>query len=794
MKKLSFIILTLIAGSPLLAQNWTGAVNSDWNNAANWSSAPSNGDDVEIDPANYTGAMASPVITVASNFSPAEMLIQNGAHLTISANLSASDRVEVLGEGTIVTITAGTFALTGGGNNGRLIFAEDAHLQMEGGNLTSTQRLLFELGASGEVNAGTITVGETIALVDGSANASSKLVQNGGTIITNGEFGFENEAGEYFPAFEQTGGELHVNGTMLWLGAVPGSGRGYVRSTGGTIFVTGAIGNDPASTMGMQIELSGNTALLQNSGTSVDALAGDSIIVKNGAQWVETNTVTWQNEGIFHAAGDGLFTSGNTTLTGTGSYQFDRLNVPAAKTLSHVTPATISVSGDLEVSGVFNHNSNRLILNGALQQEITATTLGLNLYDLQVNNAANGIADGGYGITLNSNLYISHSFDLEDGIIESVASATVKLLDNATVTGGSDTTFVAGSMEKTGNDAIEFPVGSIPDRYRPLSISAPATVSTVVRVTYQPVAYADLVPAETPLQSVSAIEYWDLSRTGSTDLFTATVGWNDAAQSGLTNCNDISMTVWNGTQWGFVPSGTTGLCGGNNAGTLFSSALLPVVGPIAIGFTENVNQNPVQLCAGESITVGANIYAASGVYIDVLEDMNGNDSTVVTILTVYEPLTVTITNNITSLMANAANVTSFQWIDCNNGNAIIPGAAAAGFVPAVNGSYAVIVSANGCSDTSICAIVDELGLAENAMENVLLYPNPVSGEGKLTLSTTEAKSFEIYTMEGRKIAPKSVTLSETSVFIQLPDLQSGTYLLKADQANGQLFVKRFIVN
>ena len=69
------------------AQNWTGAVSSDWNNAANWSDWPLGGENITVDPASYSGAAASPVIGTASVFAPDRLYVMNGAELTIAANL-----------------------------------------------------------------------------------------------------------------------------------------------------------------------------------------------------------------------------------------------------------------------------------------------------------------------------------------------------------------------------------------------------------------------------------------------------------------------------------------------------------------------------------------------------------------------------------------------------------------------------------------------------------------------------------------------------------------------------------
>lgn len=786
MKKITSLVLTLISAAPLVAQNWTGAISSDWNNPANWSANPTNGGDIMIDPANYTGLMAEPVVTGPSSFTPGKINVQNGSKLTISGTLNAGNRVGVIGQGAEIRITTGgSFSLNGAGNNARLIFVDDAHLQMDGGLLNVGQRLLFEFGSTGEVNAGTVVVGETLALVDGSNLGSSRLVQNGGTITTNEEFGFENEEGIYFPTFEQTGGSLYVNGSLLWLGAAPGAGRGYLRSTGGTIQVTGTVGNEAGSTMGMHIELSGNNTLFENVGNAVTLLAGDSIIVRNGAEWRDILTVSWQSAGVFHASADALFQSGNSTISGTGSYQFGKLTVPGGKSFVHTTPQVVAASGDLLVNGVFNHNANELILNGTQPQSVSGLA-GLSFHDLEVANES-------AGVELVNNLSITHHLELTDGIVTVLPGATLKIGNNATVAGGTDTTFVAGYMEKTGNQAIEFPLGSAPGRYRPLSVSAPASASTVIRTAYKHSTFPILTPVEAPLQTVSTIEYWDLSRTGSADLFSAGIGWNDASESGLTDCANLSLSVWNGTQWAFVASTIEGLCDGTGAGTLAAAAALPAVGPLTIGFMQNVTQNPVEICAGTSFSIGSSTYSTSGVYIDILEDINGNDSTVVTILTVKAPIVTTVTNHTTYLAADATGA-SYQWIDCNDNYAAIAGETQFEFHPAVNGSYAVIITIGDCSDTSACTTISQLGLKEHTAGQVSLSPNPTEGNGKLAIRAAAAIGFyEIRIPDGRTVAAQTLEAKETQFSIALPELPAGVYLLMTGSDQTISSTRRFVV-
>ncbi len=556
--------------------------------------------------------------------------------------------------------------------------------------------------------------------------------------------------------------------------------------------------NDPTSTMGMYLELSGNATILEHEGNSVSLLAGDSIVTSNGAQWRNINVATWSNTGVFHATSGSVFDAGNVTiLTGTGGYQFAKLDISTPSVLQQTVPM-IAVSEDLIATGTYSVVNNKLLLNGTQQQPVTGPVAGLDLFDLEVNNTANGPTDGGYGIALQTNMNIRNNLHFTDGIIEQIPTATITVVDNATVTGFSDTTFVAGYISKTGDDAFTFPLGTVPNRYRPLTITAPATATTIVRAGYRFEANSILTPVEFPLQTISTLEYWDLSRTGSSDLFSVTAGWNDASASGLVNCDDIALTVWDGSQWGFVASTASGLCNGENAGALTSVANLPVVGTLTIGFTENVHQNVIELCPGESITVGDNTYDISGVYTDVLEDSNGEDSVVVTILTVLDPVIVTVTDNITHLVASSPNATHFQWIDCNNGNAPIPGAESAEYYPTVNGSYAVIATNDICpadADTSDCVLIYQLSVHEQEITGLVVYPNPVSANGILTVKAFETLGEpEIRSLDGRIIAPQTVTHTTTNQLdIQLPELAPGAYLLILRSNAHTTTVKRFLV-
>jgi len=454
--------------------------------------------------------------------------------------------------------------------------------------------------------------------------------------------------------------------------------------------------------------------------------------------------------------------------------------------LVHVSPAVISIRGSLSSAGTFSHGSNKLILNGDLNgmgHQVLTQLTPVNLYDLEIANSGNGVM-------LFQNVNITHNLQLTDGLLfssETTPDVAVHFADNATTTGGSDSTFIDAFVEKTGDDAFTFPVGKVPERYRPLTISAPATVSTVVQTRYVFESYGNTTSVEAPLLSVSQIEYWGLVRTGSADFFTATIAWDNASESGLVDCNDISMAVWNGSQWSLVPSITTGQCGGANAGTLSSGANLPLIGPITIGFTNNVYQQAIELCAGDSVTIDTNTYSESGIYTDLFQDQNGNDSTVITILTVHEPLSILVNNNISYLQVVAEVYDSYQWVDCSNGYALIPGATTNSFHPTANGSYAAIVTKNGCTDTSSCYVISQLGTEENALLNVTVYPNPANDAISILFNAPEAEIIVTDT-HGKIVRTQTVKSNDS---VSIGDLKNGVYFLQITTTAGKM-VERIV--
>ena len=79
----------------------------------------------------------------------------------------------------------------------------------------------------------------------------------------------------------------------------------------------------------------------------------------------------------------------------------------------------------------------------------------------------------------------------------------------------------------------------------------------------------------------------------------------------------------------------------------------------------------------------------------------------------------------------------------------------------INGTFAVIVTENGCSDTSACVTIANVGLDNSTDESLIIYPNPTSG--LLTISNSSIiQSIKVIDPTGRIIfsdSPKKLEIT-----------------------------------
>ena len=184
---------------------------------------------------------------------------------------------------------------------------------------------------------------------------------------------------------------------------------------------------------------------------------------------------------------------------------------------------------------------------------------------------------------------------------------------------------------------------------------------------------------------------------------------------------------------------------------------------------------------------GLYTYSTTGTYFDTLVNAANCDSIITINLTV-----VTVNVGVTQNSAELSSVVTggnYQWIDCNDNNSLISGANGQTYTATVNGSYAVIVTQNGCVDTSECVVVNSVGLGPiGSNGNINVYPNPTNGEVNIDLGSVQNKAdISLVNVQGEIV--KTWHFEETGEINLDIQESKGLYLLNISTDDGHKVIQ-----
>ncbi|MBC7863066.1 MAG: T9SS type A sorting domain-containing protein [Bacteroidia bacterium] len=181
-------------------------------------------------------------------------------------------------------------------------------------------------------------------------------------------------------------------------------------------------------------------------------------------------------------------------------------------------------------------------------------------------------------------------------------------------------------------------------------------------------------------------------------------------------------------------------------------------------------------------------WAASGIYNDTIPNMMGCDSVITVDLTINSLPDLTTSLNVDTIISNQAAAT-YQWIDCSN-NSVIAGETNQNYIALVNGDYAVVVTLNGCSDTSACVNINTTGINNQTTDLLLsVYPNP--NKGVFTIHSANEGVFMISDELGQTL--QTVKLNAANNFTtNIANLSSGIYFISGYN-KGQMIRKKIVV-
>ncbi len=194
------------------------------------------------------------------------------------------------------------------------------------------------------------------------------------------------------------------------------------------------------------------------------------------------------------------------------------------------------------------------------------------------------------------------------------------------------------------------------------------------------------------------------------------------------------------------------------------------------------------ICNGHAYPFGSQLLTSAGVYMETFQAATGCDSTVTLTLGVTT-VDASVTSNGSTITANEPAGT-YQWINCAD-STVIANETGQSFTATTGGDYAVIVTANNCTDTSACTNVQVTGITEGIHKtNLRVYPNPATGKVQIDTKGMIAKRIFITNMVGEIIRGFEPEKAITS--INLENTESGMYFIHVINAEGTEIVKLII--
>jgi len=195
----------------------------------------------------------------------------------------------------------------------------------------------------------------------------------------------------------------------------------------------------------------------------------------------------------------------------------------------------------------------------------------------------------------------------------------------------------------------------------------------------------------------------------------------------------------------------------------------------------------IKICAGDSVVINSHVYKTPGRYKDTLVGSNGCDSILTTDIS-FGSLLRTVARPDTVLISDETRPgTTYQWIDCINGDTILPGDTNRTIVPRRNGGYAVVMTSGSCVDTSGCYNVQWIIPGFNEHENGLkyrMYPNPTRDMVNIEFDAMVGDAIiRVYDIRGRLVKSLENNQSQEVQFSTI-NMEQGVYIVEIVTENG----------
>lgn len=267
---------------------------------------------------------------------------------------------------------------------------------------------------------------------------------------------------------------------------------------------------------------------------------------------------------------------------------------------------------------------------------------------------------------------------------------------------------------------------------------------------------------------------WDNDGTGDTDdledLTSIPAGDYSVAVTDANGCNATeTFTITSPAEITIAETITNEACAGNSDGAI-AIDVVGGVAPYSFNWSNGETTEDIdELSADDYVLVITDANSCTNNFDLTVELENEIDTTI-----------STITDPVFQFTANQEDAT-YQWVTCPDFE-VIDGETNQTYTPTTNGSYAVIITKDGCQDTSSCVPYLFDGIERLNGANFSIYPNPSAGSLIIELDELEEDVFlNIINLNGQKVI--STLLYGKLTKIDLEELENGTYFAEIVTSN-----------
>ena len=398
---------------------------------------------------------------------------------------------------------------------------------------------------------------------------------------------------------------------------------------------------------------------------------------------------------------------------------------------------------------------------------------GYGFQSVAISNQASALNAGSMGTAITPNTQISNSNGRQYAEHNGINNAGVFIINWTAPAAG----FGTVNIHSRGIAVDGF--GSTGGDQQTASVLLSLTEQCVNTVTQ------DVQSSCTPFTWIDGITYSSSNNTASVTL-TSIGGCDSIVNLDLTiNAPTAATDVQSACDSYTWIDGQTYTASNNSATvTLTNAAGCDSVVTLDLNITNSTAATDVQSACDSYTWIDGQTYTASNNTATVtLTNAAGCDSVVTLDLTINTVSDNTVAQNGATLTANNGNAT-YQWVDCDNGNYAIPGANSQVYTAFANGNYAVVLTENGCTDTSACVQVSSVSTTLiDGTDAVSIYPNPTTDNVNINFSSPQTDiQLRIYDALGQLVLDKRYTQRDL-IQVALPQV-SGLYLLELQTDKG----------